>query len=57
MKKLRQWGASLFRNDKRLLAFCYAVFLVGSLLWPLFGYVEDRVQRALGNVTPMEVSI
>lgn len=57
MKKLRQWGASLFRNDKRLLAFCYAVFLAGSLLWPLFGYVEDRVQRARGNVTPMEVSM
>ena len=57
MKKLKQWGAALFQNDRKLLAFCYAVFLAGSLILPLLGYTEDRIQRALGNLEPIEVSM
>ena len=57
MKKLRQWITALFLNDRKLLAFCYAVFLAGSLVLPLLGYAEDRVQRAMGNLEPMEVSM
>lgn len=50
MKRLRGAVGALLENDRRLLAFCYAVFFAASVLACLYGFAEDRVQRALGNV-------
>lgn len=54
---LRLGGAAnaVARSGKRLLALCYAVFFAASILMCLYGFAEDRVQRALGNVRQTEV--
>ncbi len=48
---LKKW----FSSDRRLIAFCYAAFFAASLLYSLYGFGEDRVQRALGGVEQQEV--
>lgn len=47
MKRLK----ALFRNDKQLIALCYAAFFLVSVLACLYGWAEDGVRRALGQVT------
>lgn len=48
---------SLPFQSKRLLAVCYSIFVIGSVLACLFSAAEDGVQRALGNVQQQEVSM
>lgn len=45
-----------FADARRLLVFCYAAFFALSLLAALYSFAEDRVQRALGNVTTQQVT-
>ena len=56
IKKLGCALARLPRRDKQLVALCYAAFFAVSLLVSLYSFAEDRVQRALGNVTETEIS-
>lgn len=50
LHRLRAAPGWLLRSDRRLIAFCYAAFFAVSVLACLYGFAEDRVQRALGNV-------
>ena len=52
MKKI----TGFLKNDRRLLALCYVAFFIGSLAVALFGFAEDRMQRALGNVVMSEIT-
>lgn len=56
MKKLWSFLASARGNGKRLIALCYAGFLVGSLLFVLFGVIEDGVRRMTGDVQMIEIA-
>ncbi|MBC5580643.1 hypothetical protein H8S23_03905 [Anaerofilum sp. BX8] len=59
MNRIKKLGCALVRlprRDKQLVALCYAAFFAVSLLVSLYSFAEDRVQRALGNVTETEIS-
>lgn len=49
MKKLRHFVQPL-RDSRRLIALCYAAFLLASLLGAVYGCAEDAVRRAGGSV-------
>lgn len=55
MKHLKDFWDGVWKNDKRLVALCYAVFLAGSVLVSVYGFVEDAYQRARGNVVQTEI--
>ena len=56
MKRVKAFWNSIWKNDRRLVALCYAVFLAGSILASLYGFAEDAYQRARGNVAQTEIS-
>lgn len=56
MKKLWSFLAPARRNSKRLILLCYALFLAGSLLFVLYGVIEDGVRRMTGDVQTIEIS-
>ena len=37
MKRVKAFWNSIWKNDRRLVALCYAVFLAGSILASLYG--------------------
>ena len=49
MKRVKAFWNSIWKNDRRLVALCYAVFLAGSILASLYGFAEDAYQRARGR--------
>ncbi len=53
MKRLQM----ILRNDKKLIAFCYAAFFLVSVLACVYGWAEDGVRRALGQVTPQTLTV
>lgn len=55
MKRLWRFLGSVRGNGKRLIILCYAVFLTGSLLFVLFGAIEDSVRRMTGDVQVVEI--
>ena len=55
MKRLKALWGRIRKDDKRLVALCYAVFLAGSVLASLYGFAEDAYQRARGNVVQAEI--
>jgi len=56
VKRVKAFWNSIWKNDRRLVALCYAVFLAGSILASLYGFAEDAYQRARGNVAQTEIS-
>ena len=56
MKKLLSFFAGAAKNDRRLLALCYAAFFLYSLVYSVYGFAEDRVQRMTGNVEQQTVA-
>lgn len=59
MNRIKKLGGALARlpgRDKRLVALCYLLFFGLSVLASLYSFAEDRVQRALGNVTTAGIS-
>lgn len=56
MNRLKTVWRGLLGNDKRLVAACYAVFLAASILYSLYGFVEDAYQRMRGTVTETVIS-
>ena len=50
MKRVKAFWNSIWKNDRRLVALCYAVFLAGSILASLYGFAEDAYQRARGHI-------
>lgn len=56
MKKLLSFFAGAAKNDRRLLALCYAAFFLCSLVYSVYGFAEDRVQRMTGNVEQQTVA-
>ena len=54
VKRVKAFWNSIWKNDRRLVALCYAVFLAGSML-SLYGVAEDA-WRARGNVAQTEIS-
>ena len=56
MKRVKAFWNSIWKNDRRLVALCYAVFLAGSILASLYGFAEDAYQRTRGNVAQTEIS-
>lgn len=57
LKKLGRALVSLLRDDRRLVACCYIVFFSISLLSAFYGFAEDRLQRALGNVSTVQTDL
>lgn len=55
MKRLKRFFGSVRRSSARLIALCYAVFLLASILTALYGGVEDKVRRMRGEVAETEV--
>lgn len=57
MKKLLQALSALIGDSRRLIAVCYALFFVCSVLAAVLGWAEDGVQRLLGNVAEVQVTV
>ena len=55
MRKLVSLLRGILKEDRRLLAACYLGFFLISLLCALYGFAEDRYQRAVGNVVTIEI--
>lgn len=56
MKRLISLLRGVLKNDRRLVAGCYLAFFLVSLFFAFYGFAEDRIQRALGNVVTTEIS-
>lgn len=54
MRRLRDDLRAARTDGKRLIALCYAVFLLASLLIVLYGAAEDAVRRWRGDVQRIE---
>lgn len=53
MKRLQ----AILRHDKKLIALCYAAFFLVSVLVCVYGWAEDGVRRALGQVTQQTLAV
>lgn len=56
MRRLRDDLRAARTDGKRLIALCYAVFLLASLLIVLYGAAEDAVRRWRGDVRCIEIA-
>lgn len=55
MKRLKTFFRSVRHSSAHLIALCYAVFLLASILAVLYGGAEDTVRRMRGEVMETEV--
>lgn len=53
MKRLK----GILQHDKQLIALCYAAFFLVSVLACVYGWAEDGVRRALGQVTQQTLTV
>ena len=56
MRRLILLLRRVLKDDRLLLAACYLGFFLISLLGALYGFAEEQVQRAIGNVVTIEIS-
>lgn len=55
MKRLKAFFRRIRHSSACLIAFCYGVFLLASVLAALYGGAEDRVRRMRGEVVETEI--
>lgn len=55
MKRLVAFARGARGGGKRLIALCYALFLLCSLAYAIFGIAEDAVRRMAGDVVRLDI--